>query len=303
MSRLDSPKAFVLLATIMLSSASFAQAVPWLDDPPIQTSQQPVASLGETSTLSLGTVAPQVATTTAPSTVTIPAGTRVLMVLKSPLHTTSGTAGSGLYLETLYPVIEGNRVVIPAYTQVQGVVEAEKRPGHVNRVAEFRFRFTTLIFPNNFVAPIQGALQSIPGARNIRTQNTNGALKTVDQKEKVIAPTAASAVGGAIIGSEHSFGIGKFTGAGLGAALGLGAVLLKRGDEISLAQGTSVEMILQAPLTLTQAQVAENARYVARPAMLTGPQNGLGLEDARDSRQPRRLRRPAGLPGLLFPSY
>jgi hypothetical protein len=31
----------------------------------------------------------------APSTLTIPAGKRVTMVLKSPLHTKSGTAGSG----------------------------------------------------------------------------------------------------------------------------------------------------------------------------------------------------------------
>jgi hypothetical protein len=42
----------------------------------------------------------------------------VLMVLKSPLHTTSGTAGSGLYLETLFPVVQSNGVVIPAHTQV-----------------------------------------------------------------------------------------------------------------------------------------------------------------------------------------
>ena len=46
-------------------------------------------------------------------------------------------------------------MVIPAHTQVQGVVEADKRPGHVNRISEFRFRFTTLIFPNNHVAPIR----------------------------------------------------------------------------------------------------------------------------------------------------
>jgi hypothetical protein len=187
------------------------------------------------------------------------------MVLKSPLHTTSGTAGSGLYLETLYPVVQGNRVVIPAHTQVQGVVEADKRSGHVNRVSEFRFRFTTLIFPNNAVAPIDGVLQSIPGAKNIRTHDKDGTLKPVNQTEKVVTPAAAGAVGGALIGAHRGFGIGLLPGAGLGAALGLGAVLLKRGDEISLAPGTSVEMILQAPLTLEQAQVEENSRYQPQP--------------------------------------
>jgi type IV secretion system protein VirB10 len=258
MTRLDSAKGLLLLSTVLFSGAAFAQAVPWLDGPTVQSSPMQVASQGETSTLPLGTMAP------APSTVTIPAGTRVLMVLKSPLHTTSGTARSGLYLETLYPVVQGNGVVIPAHTQVQGVIEANERPGHVNRVSEFRFRFTALIFANNFVAPIDGVLQSIPGARNIRTHDKDGTLQPVDQVEKVVSPAAAGAVGGAIIGARRGFGIGLLPGAGLGAALGLGSVLLKRGDEISLARGTNVEMILQASFSLEPAQVAANARYASQ---------------------------------------
>src|SRR5262249_39743441 len=155
--------------------------------------------------------------------------TRVMMVLESPLHTTSGTAGSGIYLETFFPVIQENHVVIPAHTKVQGVVEANRRPGHFNRTAEFGFRFTSLIFANNYVAPISGALQSIPGTTNVRTHDKNGKLKTVDQTEKVVTPVAVSTVSGAFIGSVNSLGVGKFNGAGLGAALALGAVLLKRG--------------------------------------------------------------------------
>jgi len=263
-------KFFFLLAAILLSQVASAQGLPWLDDLPAQRSPQ-AAPQEEPKVLSLEAMVPQVATTTVPSTVTIPAGTRVMMVLKSPLHTTSGTAGSGLYLETLYPVVQDNGVVIPAHTQVQGVVEANERPGHVKRDSEFRFRFTTLIFPNNFVAPIQGVLQSIPGAKNIRTRDKDGTLKPVDQAEKVIIPAAAGAVGGAIIGAHRGYGIGLLPGAGLGAALGLGAVLLKRGDEINLVRGTNVEMILQAPLNLEQAQVAANARYVVRSVSSRDP--------------------------------
>jgi type IV secretion system protein VirB10 len=280
MIRLDLKKRSLLLAAIMLAKLASAQGLPWLDEPTAQTGPAQNAPLDQTPLVQ--TMAPQVATTTAPSTVTIPAGTRVLMVLKSPLHTTSGTAGSGLYLETLYPVVQDNGVVIPARTQVQGVVEFNERPGHVKRTSEFRFRFTTLIFPNNLVVPINGALQSIPGAKNIRTQDKDRTLEPVDQTEKVITPAAASAVGGAIIGAHRGFGIGLLPGAGLGAALGLGAVLLKRGDEINLPRGTSVEMILQSPFNLEQAQVAQNARY-ARPSQAVNdtqqpPKAGDGLK-------------------------
>jgi hypothetical protein len=263
----DSMKGFLLLATLLLAKSASAQALPWLDDPTIQTS--PVQSASPAEPQLLETMAPQVATTTVPSTVTIPAGTRVMMVLKSPLHTTSGTAGSRIYLETIFPVVQANGVVIPARTQVQGVVEADERPGHLKRNSEFRFRFTTLIFPNNLVIPINGALQSIPGAKNIRTVNKDGTLEPVDQAEKVITPAAASTVGGAILGSHRSFGIGGLLpGAGLGAALGLGAVLLKRGDDINLAQGARVEMVLAAPFSLQQTQIVQNARYVpeSRPS-------------------------------------
>jgi hypothetical protein len=286
MIRLATKKSLLLLTAMLFAKLASAQAVPWFDDPPAQSAPATGVSLEET--LLVETMAPQVATATAPSTVTIPAGTRVLMVLKSPLHTTSGTAGSGLYLETLYPVVQGNRVVIPARTQVQGIVEADKRPGHINRVSEFRFRFTTLIFPNNLVAPIQGVLQSIPGAKNIRTHDKDGTLKPVDQTEKAVAPAAVSAVGGAIIGAHRGFGIGLLPGAGLGAALGLGAVLLKRGDEINLPQGTRVEMVLQSPFDLEQSQVSANARYAhPSPAVDDTRQAAEVDEGAKRRRHPR----------------
>jgi hypothetical protein len=280
-----SKKSSLLLVAMLFAKLASAQAVPWFDDPPVWSS---AASAPQDETQLIETMAPQVATTTAPSTVTIPAGTRVLMVLQSPLHTTSGTAGSGLYLETLYPVVQANGVVIPAHAQVQGVVEADERPGHLKRTSELRFHFTTLIFPSNLVVPINGVLQSIPGARNIRTRSNDRTLEPVDQREKVITPTAASAVGGAIIGSHRGFGIGLLPGAGMGAALGLGAVLLKRGDEINLPRGTTVEMVLQAPFSLDQAQVSANARYVRPSQAVNYTQQPAQLDDSSRRRKRQR---------------
>src|SRR5579859_3753139 len=174
-----------------------------------------------------------------------------------------------------------------------------RRPGHFHRTSEFRFRFTNFVFASNYVAPIQGVLQSIPGATNLRAHDKEGTLQTVDQIEKVVTPTAASAVGGAIIGAEHGFGIGKFTGGGLGSALGLGAVLLRRGDKISLRQGTYVEMILQAPLILEQSQVAENARYKPVPSVFPAAQSE---EEVRGHRHRQRMHR-LGLAEGIFAAY
>jgi hypothetical protein len=286
MIKLDAKKSSLLIAAVMLAKLASAQGLPWLDEPPAQTDAAQKAPLDQTPLLE--TMAPQVATTTDPSTVTIPAGTRVLMVLKSPLHTTSGTAGSGLYLETLYPVVQSNGVVIPSHTLVQGTVEANERPGHLKRTSEFRFHFTTLIFPNNLVMPINGVLQSIPGARNIRTRSDDRTLKPVDQTEKVVTPVVASTVGGAIIGSHRAFGIGLWPGAGLGAALGLGAVLVKRGDEILLPQGTNVEMVLQSPFSLDQSQMAANARYVRPSQAVSYAPQPANVDDGMKRRRHQR---------------
>jgi len=85
-------------------------------------------------------------------------------------------------------VVQGNGVVIPARTLVQGVVESGERPGHVKRTSEFRFRFTTLVFPNNLVVPIHGALPEHTRRPQYPTRSNDRTLEPVDQVEKVITP-------------------------------------------------------------------------------------------------------------------
>lgn len=249
----SSSRLFFIIAASLLRVTAFSQVPPAQNQLPATGPVQAVAFQALVNP----------ATPTSPSSqgATIPAGTRMLLVLESPLNTTSGTAGSGIYLETRYPVIQGDRLVIPAHTQVQGVVENNRRPGHFQRTSEFRFRFTTLIFPNNHVSSIDGGLQSIPGSSTVRSQN-GGTIHSVDQTEKVVIPSVAGAVGGAVLGSVSHFGIGTYVGAGLGSALGAGSALLQRGDNINLPKGTVVEMVLRSPLTLDEEQVKANAQFV-----------------------------------------
>lgn len=184
-----------------------------------------------------------------PATVTIPAGTTVLLVLTSPLHTTSATSGSGVYSEIAAAVVRDSHVVIPLRAQVQGVVQAEARPGRVKGRAQFLLHFNILIFPNNYAVPIDGALQSLPGSAKLRTARRGGTLEPVDQIDKDVATIIKPALIGGAVGSIRSLGPGTFTGAGAGGLAGLSKVLFTRGDEIRLAQGSTLEMVLQRPVT------------------------------------------------------
>lgn len=203
------------------------------------------------------------ATTTAPAqslvaedtseSITIPAGTTVLMSLRSPLNTVSAQNGAGLYLETISPVIQQNRVVIPAKTLVQGTVQRGERPGRVKGRGHLQFHFTTMILPSNYTASIAGSLQSLPGSRLYEMTKHEGTIQPVDQidKDAIVRSTSA----GALIGSVSHGTIGAGGGALIGAAFGLGSVLFKRGDDISLPVGTEFEMILDRSITIPLTEV------------------------------------------------
>ena len=185
-----------------------------------------------------------------PEVITIPAGTHLLMKLISPLHTTSSTPGSAVYLETAFPVVENNRVVIPEHTRVLGVVADERRPGRVQGRAQMRLRFTQLILPDNRELSVFGSLQSLPGSSRNRTVNNEGTLEPVDQIDADVYTVAKTTGAGVLVGSIRHVGIGVGQAALIGAGLGLAKVLFTRGDEISLPVGARVEMVLQRPLTV-----------------------------------------------------
>ena len=221
------------------------------------------------------------AETTAPS-ITIPAGTTVLMSLRSPVNTVSAQTGSGLYLETRADVIQQNRIVIPAKTLVHGVVARQVRPGRVKGRGQLQFHFTMLILPNNFTAPIAGSLQSLPGSTLYESIHREGAIQPVDQIDKDAGVLLSSVIAGAAIGSITHGEVRAGRGALIGAAFGIGKVLFKRGDDIHLPAGTHVEMVLDRSLTIP---VRELAPYTQRSEFVPAGQNSPA--DSRPEQRPR----------------
>ncbi len=99
-------------------------------------------------------------------TYTVPAGTKVLLQLRSSSIQEAPEPGDGVYLASTFPVVVGNRVMIPAGVYVQGVVDRVVRAGRVKGKAQLDMHFTSIIFPNGSVVEIPGVVNSLPGARN-----------------------------------------------------------------------------------------------------------------------------------------
>ena len=225
----------------------------------------------------------QQAPTQAVTTVTVPAGTKLLLALKSAVNTKTAHPGDGVYLETTFPIAANNRIVIPAGTYVQGVIDSVKRPGRVKGRAEVLFHFNTLIFPSGYTVAVPGSLQDAPGVENGKVKDKEGTMQADGQKGKDAGTIAQPAATGTLIGGLTHGGKGAAIGGLAGAGVGLAQVLLTRGDEIRIPEGTSVEMILQRPLELEERRLTarsatefvpsdQRGRPLQKPALTPAPE-------------------------------
>jgi hypothetical protein len=183
-------------------------------------------------------------------TVTLPAGTKVLLALKNTISSKNARPGDGVYLESTFPVTAENNIVIPAGTFVQGSVTSVKRAGRIKGQAEVLLHFTTLIYPNGYTVSMPGAVESSGSDYDQRVTDSEGTVKADSSKGRDVATAASSAGTGALIGAVTGGGKGAGIGSAIGGAVGLATVLLTRGNEVRFDHGTTVEMVLQRPLTL-----------------------------------------------------
>src|SRR4051794_3992607 len=182
--------------------------------------------------------------------ITVPAGTQVLLHLRSPIDTKTAKVGDGVYCRTSFPITQNNVAVIPAGTYVKGKIAQVKRAGKIKGRAEILFNFTTMIFPNGYTIDLPGALENAPGSRNSTVTDKEGTVKADSQKGKDAGTVAKTGATGAVIGAVASGGKGAGIGGLAGAAIGLGQVLFTRGQDVRIDQETALEMVLDRPVTV-----------------------------------------------------
>jgi hypothetical protein len=196
-----------------------------------------------------------------PPTYTVPAGTKVLLSLKSAINTKTAQHGDGVYLVSTFPVVGGSQIMIPVGVYVQGVVDRVQRPGRVKGRAQLDLHFTTMIFPNGQVIEVPGVLNSLPGSDGPKVKDSEGTVEQAGNKGRDVGNVlkgAAIGAGGGVLGGAATGDLAKGVGYGslAGAAAGTIYTLFTRGNDIVIPSGTSVEMVLQRPLILQRSQLA-----------------------------------------------
>jgi len=269
---------FVLLLAFCVCAPLRAQEPTGPITPPVTssaTSAPPPAASGK----------PADAQASAPASVSsasivVPTGTTLPLVLHNAITTRNAQPGDPIYLETVFPILVDQRVVIPAGSYVQGEILEAKRPGKVKGRGEVRMRLNTIIMPNGYSAKF-GAIPSNAGTGGGETTDKEGKITgdsdKADDAGTIIKGTAIGAGIGAVA-SRSAAGAG--IGAGVGAAAGLIAVLLTRGPELEMPRGTTLNAVLDRPLYLDSSKV--NFSEPGRASELPGP----------PSREPTRSRSP-----------
>ena len=175
----------------------------------------------------------------------IPTGAHALLRLVNSVSTRTAREGDYVYLRTATPIVADGSIVVPVDSYVQGVVTHSQRSGRVKGNAELAIRIETLTFPNGKVVRMTPALTSVDSAGS--DQKVMGKESTVQQGPSHGADATRIATTGGMGAAIGGMADRGWKGAGIGAAagsgLGLATVLLSRGREVQLRQGTTLDVI------------------------------------------------------------
>lgn len=229
---------------ILSSTAAAQQAVP--APPPAEAKAQPAKYL-------------------------VPAGTKLPLVLHNGITTRNNKVGDPVYLETLFPIVLENRILIPAGSYVQGEILETKRPGKVKGRGEMMIRLNTLILPNGYTVNFNAVPSNASTGGNESVEGEGKIKGDSDKASDVGTVIKTTSLGAGIGGLATRSGKGAGIGAGAGAAVGLATVLLTRGPELELPRGATLDVALDRPLFLD----ADKAQFTdpGRASTLAGPPN------------------------------
>jgi hypothetical protein len=184
----------------------------------------------------------------------IPQGAHVMLRMENSITTRTAKDGDYVYLRTGSPISVAGNIILPVGSYVQGVVTTAKRSGRVKGRAELAIRLETITLPTGSVYKFSPKLASVDsGTGDQKVVGKENSVQEGSTHGQDAARIAILAGSGASIGSlvdQGARGVGAGIGAGAGAAVGLATVLLTRGREVELRQGTALDVTFDRPVAL-----------------------------------------------------
>jgi len=161
-----------------------------------------------------------------PESITIPAGTRLVIRTVESIDSRQHSAGHRFRGQTEGALVVDGVTAVPRGSFVHGRLIAANQSGRMAGSSELVAEFTDVMINDQLIPMSTGVLSAQTGGEAGRT----------------VGRTArAAAVGGLMGGSS---------GARTGARVGLGASILTSGSSVNIPRGTILETTLRTPLTV-----------------------------------------------------
>jgi len=182
----------------------------------------------------------------------IPQGAHALLRLVNSVSTRTAREGDYVYLRTATPIVVNGQIIVPAESYVQGVVSHAERSGRVKGRAELGIRIETLTLASGKVVQLAPHLASVDseGSDQKVVTNENQVQQGGSRGSDAARIATLSGTGAAIGGISDRSWKGAGIGAGAGGAVGLASVLLTRGREVELRQGSTIDVVFDRPISV-----------------------------------------------------
>lgn len=236
------------------------------------------------------TVAPQPAPRPAPATVEMPTGTRILVVLDTPLSTRISKKGHPVSFRTTDPVSLQDSLELPPETEILGTVVEARRPGGFGRPGTLKVQITGVRLTTGTEARMAARLDSADVKQGRLSADKSRTAGAVDMAQWAIVGTLA--------GMQIGGGKGAGYGAAAGALAGLIIMMSQRGPDLYLEPGMPFAVIVDQPVTLPGPEVmAAHESYMrTRASSSASPDPSYSSQDndsrVPESRRPVLKRRP-----------
>lgn len=178
-----------------------------------------------------------------PAQVTIPAGSRIAVVLDTPLSTRISRAGQKVSFRTSDAVRLEDGLEIPPDTAFSGSVVEVKRPGGFGKSGVLRVKVDGVDLAAGASAPVVAHLES-------QDINAKGRLTTDNRHTTDLYSLAMYTLEGTLVGSRIKGGKGAAVGAGAGALAALIIMMSHRGQDVYLEPGMPFQVVLEQPVDL-----------------------------------------------------
>jgi len=227
-----------------------------------------------------------------PAEFTVEIGAKVPLSLINSVSTKHSVEGDRVYLETVFPVLVNGRIVVPVGSYVAGTVTQIKKPGRVKGRGELYVRFDSLTLPNGVTRDFHGRIGSMDGNAKDELDRVEGKVRSEGNKSGDARSVGEAAAAGASIGviaggAAGHYGMGAGIGAAAGAAAGMVGVLLSRGPDAVLARGSTLEMVLDRPISFTESEL-NFGNYQASRGAIVGAPDAAGADRRSTFPLPRR---------------